>query len=269
MPRPRAKKVGPETDDVVMPLARGLDILRAFRPEDGYLRNQDMAQRTGLPRPTVSRLTGTLVALGYLDYDRGTGRYGLAPAVVGLGYACLTNIAARKRLRPAMQSLADRTNAAVALGGRDRLDMIYLESCRGNSPVPLRFDVGSHLPIMLTAIGRAYLAALDEAQFASAMSDIRAAAQADWPRIKSGIERAREDVRRHGFCVSIGEWEEGLNAVGAPVVSPRGVILALNCGAPSFLLDPDRLRSDIGPQLAIIAQTASKVPEGDDAAAKA
>jgi DNA-binding IclR family transcriptional regulator len=147
--------------------------------------------------------------------------------------------------------------------------VIYLESCWGNSPVPLRFDVGSRLPIMLTAIGRAYLAALDEPQFASAMDDIRAAAQADWPQIKSGIERARGDVRRHGFCISIGEWEEGLNAVGVPMVSQRGAILALDCGAPSFLLDPDRLRSDIGPQLAVIAQTASKLPEGDDAATKA
>lgn len=263
MPRSREKS-GSDIDDVVMPLARGLEILRAFRPQDGYLRNQDIAQRTGLPRPTVSRLSGTLVALGYLDYDRRTGRYGLAPAVVGLGYACLINIAARKRLRPAMQSLADRTNAAVALGGRDRLDMIYVEICRGNSPVPLRFDVGSRLPIMLTAIGRAYLAALDEAGFTSAMSDIRTAAGADWLRIKAGIERAREDVQRYGFCVSIGEWEAGLHAVGAPVVSPRGgAILALNCGAPSFLLDPDRLRSDIGPQLAIIAQTAGELTDGE------
>ncbi|MBM3603791.1 MAG: helix-turn-helix domain-containing protein, partial [Alphaproteobacteria bacterium] len=47
-------------------LARGLSVLRAFRVGDDGLSNAEIAQRTGLPKSTVSRLTFTLGHLGYL-----------------------------------------------------------------------------------------------------------------------------------------------------------------------------------------------------------
>ena len=50
----------------VTALARGLDILRCFGPSDEYLGNAELAKRTSIPRPTVSRMTATLTQLGYL-----------------------------------------------------------------------------------------------------------------------------------------------------------------------------------------------------------
>ncbi|MBW2688717.1 MAG: helix-turn-helix domain-containing protein, partial [Deltaproteobacteria bacterium] len=48
----------------VTALARGLEVLRCFKPRDRHLGNQDIAERTGLPKPTVSRLTYTLTRMG-------------------------------------------------------------------------------------------------------------------------------------------------------------------------------------------------------------
>ena len=45
-------------------LARGLSLLAAFRPGEIWLSNAELARRTGLSRPTVSRLGATLVELG-------------------------------------------------------------------------------------------------------------------------------------------------------------------------------------------------------------
>ncbi len=53
----------------VVALARGLDVLRCFRARDGFLTNQEIAERTGLPKPTVTRLTYTLCQLGYLQQN--------------------------------------------------------------------------------------------------------------------------------------------------------------------------------------------------------
>ena len=49
-------------------LARGLAVLRAFRASDSGLTHAQIADRTGLPKPTVSRLTYTLCELGYLSH---------------------------------------------------------------------------------------------------------------------------------------------------------------------------------------------------------
>ena len=65
---PTAGGTGEDDKDrnFITALARGLDILRCFKMGEVDLTNQDFAQRTGLPKPTVSRLTHTLVVLEYL-----------------------------------------------------------------------------------------------------------------------------------------------------------------------------------------------------------
>ena len=67
MKRP-AKKVATDRSFVVA-LSRGLDVLRAFHPNDGLLGNQEIAARTKLPKPTISRLTYTVDQAG-LSYTR-------------------------------------------------------------------------------------------------------------------------------------------------------------------------------------------------------
>src|SRR5215813_11527917 len=70
----------------VTALARGLEILRAFTPSEGLLGNGELVERTGLPKPTVSRLTYTLTKLGYLVHVERLAKYQLAPAALSLGY---------------------------------------------------------------------------------------------------------------------------------------------------------------------------------------
>ena len=102
-------------------LARGLEILRCFRPGEKYLANTELAKRTGMPKPTISRLTYTLIKLGYLGYSADRGQYHLRSAVLSLGNSLLSNIDVRKLARPAMRELAEHAQASVAIGIRDRL----------------------------------------------------------------------------------------------------------------------------------------------------
>src|SRR3954451_4297544 len=63
-------------------LARGLEVLRVFTPTEGLLGNGEIAERTGLPKPTVSRLPYTLPKLGYLSHVERRAKYQLAPAAL-------------------------------------------------------------------------------------------------------------------------------------------------------------------------------------------
>jgi Transcriptional regulator len=54
-------------------LERGIELLRAFGPGAELLGNGDLAERTSLPKATVSRLTRTLVQEGYLEHDGAPG----------------------------------------------------------------------------------------------------------------------------------------------------------------------------------------------------
>lgn len=234
----------------VSALARGLEVLRAFRAGDGPLGNQEIAERTGLPKPTISRLTYTLMRLGYLSYSERLGKYQLGPAVLSLGYAALSNMTVRKVAAPYLQEVANYANAAAALGARDRLHMVYLDYRRGNDAVTLHLDSGSRIPLAQTAMGKAFLAGLPETERDYLLDFLRDRYEDRWPEIRKGVELAVRQVEERGFCVNEGGWHPDTMAVGVPLSLPAGrALMALNCGGPNIVIDREKLLTDTGPRL--------------------
>lgn len=242
----------PENDrQFVTALARGLEILRCFKPGNQFLGNRELVSRTGLPKATVSRLTYTLTELGYLSYSENLGKYSLGTGVLALGYCLLGKLGIRQVARPMMQELAEYAQVCVALGARDRLNMVYLENCYSSTAtLGLRLDVGSRIPIATTAMGRAMLAALPERERDHLMDHIRNDSPVDWPRIKAGIEQALQDYRERGFCLTLGDWQQDVHAVAVPLIMLDGLgILVFNCGGPAFQISRHKLEDDLGPRL--------------------
>jgi DNA-binding IclR family transcriptional regulator len=243
------KKVATDRSFVVA-LSRGLDVLRAFHPNDGLLGNQEIAARTKLPKPTVSRLTYTLTRLGYLTPVPRFEKYQLAPAAMALGYAALANLGLRHLSEPYREDVMRATGGAVAVGGRDRHSMIYFGQSRNGLTLGVQLDVGSRIPIATTAMGRAYLWALPAEERAILLRELREHYGSRWPKMRDGIERSGETVAKHGFVISAGEWHDDIAAAGVALKLNDGTgPYAFNCGAPAFRFTEDRLLNDIGPRL--------------------
>src|SRR5438132_10106557 len=186
MKRP-AKK--PATDrSFVVALSRGLDVLRAFHANDGLLGNQELAARTNLPKPTVSRLTYTLTKLGYLTPVPRFEKYQLAPAAMALGYAALSNLGVRHLSEPFREDMMRATGGAVAIGGRDRHSMIYFGQSRNGLTLGVQLDVGSRIPIATTAMGRAYIWALGSDERLALLRELREHYCSRWPNFGGGVE---------------------------------------------------------------------------------
>lgn len=234
----------------VIALARGLEVLRAFRVRDGFLGNHEIADRTGLPRPTVSRLTYTLCQLGYLTRMERTGKYQLAPSAITLGYSALANLGIRNVARPYIRSAAEALAAPIALGVLDRNRALYLDIARGSTTFTVQLDIGSRIPLHKTAMGWALIAAADPVKRNAILANLAERLGSDWPYWQSRIEDAADQYRRFGFIVCEGSWREDINAVGVPFVSAdRSEIYAFNCGGPPNQFTPARILDEFGPAL--------------------
>jgi DNA-binding IclR family transcriptional regulator len=245
---------GPDSEKTdrqfVTALARGLEVLRAFEPQDGPLGNQELAERTRLPKPTVSRITHTLTKLGYLEYVPRLSKYRIGLGVLALGHACIGGAALRSAARPHMQRLAAYADATVALGGRDRLSMIYLEVCRGAHTAAFSLEAGARVPIHRSAMGYAYLWALPVAERELLLKAICKRSGGEWPTVKKQLDAAFKALERTGFCVAEGIYERSINGVGAALVLQNGTeVHALSCSGPAFQLAVRHLQDEIGPRL--------------------
>lgn len=245
-----------KSNQFVTAVARAFTVLQAFRAGDDLgLSNKELAARTRLSAPTVSRLCHTLQALGYLSYAPDSGRYQLGPAVLTLSYVLLRSLDVRQVARPFLRAFAEETGVTVGINARDRLRMVVLEGVSGTSPVALRLEVGSRIPIVSTAAGRAYLAGLVVAGAEEQLAEIRAADPDGWRSNQTGIHRAVEQVRQRGFCISQGGWQRTINGVAVPLMLPRTQgLLSLSCGGPAQDLTVRRMEQTLGPRLLEIAR---------------
>ena len=230
-------------------LARGLELLRCFTPQRPYLGNQDLSQLTGLPKGTITRLTYTLVKLGYLKQSTNSSKYQLSAGVLGFGYTMMANISINNLDTPYMEELADYANSAVAMATRDRLRMVYLNVVQGSGTTTMRRNVGSYLPIHLSSMGRACLASMPAAEQEFILDAIRSKYKDDWLKIRRGLDKAFRDYDDYGYCFSISEWQKDVNAVATAIMHPTEGLLTFNCGAPSFVLSRTKLEEDIAPRL--------------------
>lgn len=230
-------------------LARGLEVLRCFTPTEPMLGNKEISVRTGLPKPTVSRLTYTLTRLGYLRHNMRLGKYQLGSAVLSIGYPLLASMSIRQIARPFMKELADHAGGSVNMGIRDRLNMVYVESCRSGNVGTLP-DIGTSVPIAQSVIGRAYLYACTPAEREAILNQMKVKQPETLRRHQAAIMKSLEDIRTRGFCISTGDLRREVHAVGVPMRrSVDGEIVTFNCGVAAFMLKKGRLEEDIGPRL--------------------
>ncbi|CAG2132790.1 IclR family transcriptional regulator [Cupriavidus numazuensis] len=239
-----------DSPQVTMTLERGLRVLRAFRAERAPLSNRQLAQRTGLSKSTVSRLTSTLIHMGFIRRAAGGPEFELASGSLGIGHAYLETNPVTRLASPFMQQLADRLNVSVALAVPDNLDMLYLAYRTSARIATLRLGVGSLLPMGVTAIGRAWLWGLADDVRQDYIASILEAAGPQASDVRQGIESAFDDLQATGACMAVGEYQHNAYGIALPVrVGRAGTLMALNCGAVELAPDIAALRRRIVPEL--------------------
>jgi DNA-binding IclR family transcriptional regulator len=232
----------------VTALSRGLEVLRCFGPRDRWLANQEIARRTGLAKPTVSRLAYTLTRLGHLRYSEVENKYALGHAAISLGFAALGQMDVRRAARPFMQELSQYTQASVHLAVNDRLSMQVVDTYWNSASFVV--DIGSRVPAATTSLGRAFVSALPDAERRRMLEAIRVARPADWAVNRKRLEQALREHEKHGFCLGLGDWRREIHAVAAALDLGNGSgPVVVGCSGAAFQLAPERLRRDVGPRL--------------------
>ena len=237
-------------NDTVSALDRGLALMQCFSDTRRALGPTELSRLTGIPRPSVIRLAATLVGHRWLQPEPGGDRYMLGAGVVSLAQVFLSGLDVRAASRPAMQAMADRFAGSVYLAVRDGLELVLVEACRARSAMlATRLDVGSRVPLPNSALGRAYLGALDEAARESLIESLRLSRGSDWPALEAGLRAALADYARHGWCLSAGTFHREINSVSVALTGPGGEVMAFNCGGPAFHFTEEHLRRDVAPAL--------------------
>jgi DNA-binding IclR family transcriptional regulator len=126
-----------------------------------------------------------------------------------------------------MRKEAERHKINVGLAAADRDEMVYLESIRYSRRVSWRNVVaGQRVPMELTSLGRAYLAAIAPKQRGELLAHFHRRKLKTWPALSREIASAIEDVQKRGYCWAA--WQPEVVAIATPIVIPDSPIYVLN-----------------------------------------
>ncbi|MCL1861129.1 MAG: IclR family transcriptional regulator [Proteobacteria bacterium] len=247
---------------IVTPFARALSVLSAFTLKDRWLGNGDLAQRTGLPASTVTRMTRTLIALGYLRCSADTRRFCLSPSALTLGYRAAADTEIHYAVNHHMAQFAERHHVQVHLSLRDKFNLVIIDSCRTSAlPALLQPGIGTRLLLASSAAGWALLASLPETERNYLLQSMKYPPQDAGKQIRLRLNEAIGQIREDGFCVALGQSGQPMTMVAAPIKLSGQAPLAVSCMGPAMLMGRARSVRELGPALVRMTQ---KIQHGQE-----
>src|SRR3954470_24587887 len=185
----------------------------------------ELATHLSLPASTTHGLVKTLVAHGMVVQERGSSRYQLGPAVLRLGNVYLDTIELRSKAVPWAEELARRTGLAVRTGVLLLEDVVIIHHeprPDGSRQMP---EVGIVIPAHASALGKAMLAFLDDADAGRVLPATRLRSMTGETVTDPGELREQlAEVARTGIATEADEAVIGECALAGAVFDATGAV---------------------------------------------
>jgi IclR family pca regulon transcriptional regulator len=246
-----------DSPDFIEAIARGLDVIRAFKAGQPVMSLAAVAAASGLPRPTARRILLTLEQLGYVRAVEASG-YELTPRVLDLGMSYVLSHGLWEIARPHMEALVAKTGESSSIAQLDGSDIVYVARVAVPKIVALAVTIGTRFPAMPTSLGKVLLAALPLAEAERVLTEpSRSGITPRWQPDAAERAAALREVRARGWALTDEQLAPGIRSVAVPLRDGDGrVIAALNVNAHAAETPLDVL---LGQHLPLLIQAAGAI----------
>lgn len=242
-------------------VAKAFQVLETFRDTHREMSIAEIARAAGLDRSATQRIIYTLEHLHYIRRLPESNLYGLAPEVLNLSYNYLRSRRIIDRASPYLVEMTHVLGETSNLQELDGHEIVFIARIPGRHIFNSDFTVGSRLPAIYSASGRAMLARLDVAAreriiAATPAARITAQTETDPGALMRHIEQAEKD----GFAIVQNQTVIGDISVAAPITGHHGLpIGAINISVPSTRWTAAKVEAELLPHVLLASTSISKI----------
>lgn len=245
---------------LVSALVRGVSILSCFSNKRQELSGKELMDLTGLPKPTLFRLTDTLCELGLLRYSERLSKFVPGIGLLNLSSPVLARMRLRQFARPQMMELANYMGGQIQIGVGSGNKLVLVELANGMDNKVFTPQIGVGMSLARTATGRAYLLRLPEAQREAYLADLTRRNPERAAHLKERLTDAARDLAEHGFCRSHGDLHREIQSIAVPLSQPiDGEYWVFAASLPTYNAKSRELETDIGPRLITLVRSVEGV----------
>ena len=238
----------------VQSLERAFELLELLADAGGAQGLSQLSSSSGLPLTTIHRLMGTLVRMGYVRRG-GSRRYVLGPRLIRLGETAsqLLGTWAKPHLAELVELTGETANLAMLEGGM----VVYLAQVPGRHSMRMFTEPGRRLDPHCTAVGKAMLAQLPEAQVRDILRRNGMAAKTPTTITDPDLLVAHLGViRQQGHAIDEGEQEVGVRCF-AVAIPEAPTLAAISVSGPQARMGEEAMKTII-PALHRVASDLAK-----------
>lgn len=220
----------------------------------------DLQQASGLTKPTVHRILGTLKQQGMVEQLEDSRRYRLGQEMAVLGWSANRTVYDLKELAAEdLGAVAAKTGDTGFLAIRSGTEAVCIDRLAGAYPVKaFTVEVGTRRPLGVGATGVALLAALPADEAESVLDAVKAGLSrfpnAGLRQVREAVQRAREA----GYAVSEGLMLKGVRGVAVVIRDSAGRPIA---GIGTAAINDRFPRSRIPEVVAILRFHANRIEQ--------
>ncbi len=217
--------------DFVESLDRGLRLLQVFGEHTAPMTLSEVAGAAALPRATARRILFTLQHAGYVSSDGKL--FALTPHVLTLAGHYLRSNQLVAVLQPVLDDISTQAGEISSLAVLDVDEVVFIARASPARIFSGGVDIGYRLPAFCTAVGRAMLARLGDAELKERIGAMRR--EPLTPQTVTDPKRLLAAIaadRKQGYSLVDREAEPHFRSIAVPVQRYDGAIVAaINIGA--------------------------------------
>ena len=219
-------------------LQRGLNILELLSEHPDGLELHEIARALTLPKSTAHNLMQTLLAMRYVRLTPAA-RYQLTLKTFEVGAAVAQGTDVGQVLRQYMMKAFAECNETMHCGVLAGRKVLYIDKIESTRSIRMASHVGIRMPLHATAMGKAFLAAMDDRQVRALLSGeplerLTPSTITDMDALLAQLA----EIRARGWATEAEENAENVCCVGVAVMDRDGQpAYALSISVPSFRVD--------------------------------
>ena len=199
----------------VQSVERAFEVLEIMAGAGDAIGLSQLAEMSGLPLPTIHRLTRTLVGLGYVR-QLPSRQYALGPKLIRLGESATRMIGAWSR--PQLVDLVKATGETANMAMLDGTMAVYVAQVPSEHSMRMFTEVGRRVYPHSTGVGKALLSQLSDDDVRRIVARTGMPAQtANTITEPDALIADLELIRHRGYAVDEGEQEVGVRCFAVPV----------------------------------------------------
>lgn len=209
--------------------ARTIDIIRLLAKSDKPLTQLDISKALDIPKSSTFDLVYTLLEKNIIEYDNVDFKtFRLSIDVFEIGSSVITKNNLMNIAQETMKKLSKETGKTVFLATEVNNEVMYIHRVEDIPSIVNSVNLGTHLPMYCTALGKAILSTYDDDQIKNYLnSGVNFIKYTE--RTIVSYEKLKEDLiktRQRGYSFEDRELQPESACVGAPIFGYSGNTIA-------------------------------------------